>query len=82
MRCMVGKRDLRVLRDEAGLTRMDVMHALGLSSDTTVRNWETARNEPSLNASQWIVLCNLYGIAPQELADAVAQTQLKKEKTS
>jgi DNA-binding transcriptional regulator YiaG len=79
MHCVVEKRDLRVLRDAAGLTRMDVMHALGLCSDTTVRNWETARNEPSLTASQWIVLCKLYGVAPQELADAVAQTQAKKE---
>ena len=70
---------LRDLRKKVKKKAADVAHELGVT-ESSVRNWEKARTIPSLNPSQYVILLELYGTTPSELAAAFAATQRQKQK--
>ncbi len=59
-----GARTLRQLREESGLTQMEVATRLGVTI-TTVYNWERGASEPLGRHLQ--KLARLYGVSPFDI---------------
>ena len=59
---------LRVLRENAGLTREQMVARLGnrISISTLIR-WENTPMEPSMSRRDWYDFCNAVGVAFDEL---------------
>ena len=65
---------MKQLREKANLTRVDVAHYLKVA-ESTVRNWEVGRTEPTLSVPKTIELCRLYGVTLEELGQAVENSR-------
>jgi putative transcriptional regulator len=61
--------DMQVLRERAGLSRAEVAFRLAIS-ETSVRNWEAGRTEPTMTPKKYVEALRLFKCTPQELADA------------
>ncbi|MGK7920962.1 MAG: helix-turn-helix domain-containing protein [Trichodesmium sp.] len=61
--------DMEALRERAGLTRAEVAERLGIS-ETSVRNWETGRTEPTMTPQKYLEILEILKCTPEELAVA------------
>jgi len=61
--------DMQALRERAELTRTEVAYKLGVS-ETSVRNWERGRTEPTMTPQKYLGALNLFQCTPEELAAA------------
>ena len=61
--------DMEALRERAGLTRAEVAKQLGIS-ETSVRNWETGRTEPTMTPQKYLETLDILKCSPEELAVA------------
>jgi len=61
--------DMEALRQRAGLTRAEVALRLGLS-ETSIRNWETGRTEPTMTPKKFLEILKMLECTPTELANA------------
>ncbi len=61
--------DMEALRERAGLTRAEVADRLGIS-ETSVRNWETGRTEPTMTPQKYLEILDILKCTPEELAVA------------
>lgn len=61
--------DMEALRERAGLTRGEVATQLGIS-ETSVRNWETGRTEPTMTPQKFLEILDILKCTPEELAIA------------
>lgn len=70
--------DLSSLRKRAGLTQEQVAREMNLAG-STVRNWESGRNVPTLTPGQTRQLLELYKCSIAELEEASISSQSKRE---
>ncbi len=68
--------DMEALRERAGLTRSEVADKLEIS-ETSVRNWETGRTEPTMTPQKYRDLLEILQCTPKELAVA-SETSLSQ----
>jgi len=68
--------DLEALRERAGLTRAEVAIRLAIS-ETSVRNWETGRTEPTMTPNKYLEALRLFQCTPEEMATA-SQTSMNQ----
>lgn len=61
--------DMQVLRERAGLSRAEVAFRLAIS-ETSVRNWEAGRTEPTMTPKKYWDTLRLFKCTPEELAEA------------
>jgi transcriptional regulator with XRE-family HTH domain len=61
--------DMQVLRERAGLSRAEVAFRLAVS-ETSVRNWEAGRTEPTMTPKKYLEVLRLFKCTPEELAAA------------
>ncbi|NEN89980.1 MULTISPECIES: DNA-binding transcriptional regulator [unclassified Okeania] len=61
--------DMEALRERARLTRAEVADRLGIS-ETSVRNWETGRTEPTMTPQKYLEILDILKCTPEELAVA------------
>ena len=61
--------DMLVLRERAGLSRAEVAFRLAIS-ETSVRNWEAGRTEPTMTPKKFLDALRLFKCTPEELAQA------------
>jgi transcriptional regulator with XRE-family HTH domain len=61
--------DMQALRERAGLTRAEVAFRLAIS-ETSVRNWEAGRTEPTMTPKKFLEVLQLFKCTPEELAAA------------
>ncbi|NEP40441.1 MAG: helix-turn-helix transcriptional regulator, partial [Okeania sp. SIO2H7] len=61
--------DMETLRERVGLTRAEVADKLEIS-ETSVRNWETGRTEPTMTPQKYQELLGVLKCTPEELAVA------------
>lgn len=61
--------DMEALRERAALTRAQVADKLGIS-ETSVRNWETGRTEPTMTPQKYLDILEILKCTPLELAVA------------
>ncbi|WP_017319286.1 helix-turn-helix domain-containing protein [Mastigocladopsis repens] len=61
--------DMQVLRERAGLSRAEVAFRLAIS-ETSVRNWEAGRTEPTMTPKKFLDALRLFKCTPEELAAA------------
>lgn len=61
--------DMQVLRERAGLSRAEVAFRLAIS-ETSVRNWEAGRTEPTMTPKKYWDALRLFKCTPEELAGA------------
>ncbi len=61
--------DMQVLRERAGLSRAEVAFRLAIS-ETSVRNWEAGRTEPTMTPKKFVDALRLFKCTPEELASA------------
>lgn len=61
--------DMQVLRERAGLSRAEVAFRLAIS-ETSVRNWEAGRTEPTMTPKKYLDALHLFKCTPEELATA------------
>ncbi|MEO1372722.1 MAG: helix-turn-helix transcriptional regulator [Cyanobacteria bacterium J06635_10] len=61
--------DMQVLRERAGLSRAEVAFRLAIS-ETSVRNWEAGRTEPTMTPKKYWDALRLFKCTPEELAQA------------
>ncbi|ARV62293.1 transcriptional regulator [Nostocales cyanobacterium HT-58-2] len=61
--------DMQVLRERAGLSRAEVAFRLAIS-ETSVRNWEAGRTEPTMTPKKYLEALRLFKCTPEELAAA------------
>ncbi|NJM72166.1 MAG: helix-turn-helix transcriptional regulator [Scytonema sp. RU_4_4] len=61
--------DMQVLRERAGLSRAEVAFRLAIS-ETSVRNWEAGRTEPTMTPKKYLDALRLFKCTPEELAAA------------
>ncbi|MEL6457664.1 MAG: helix-turn-helix transcriptional regulator [Cyanobacteria bacterium J06621_15] len=61
--------DMQVLRERAGLSRAEVAFRLAIS-ETSVRNWEAGRTEPTMTPKKYWDALRLFKCTPEELAEA------------
>ncbi|MEM6751958.1 MAG: helix-turn-helix transcriptional regulator [Cyanobacteria bacterium P01_C01_bin.38] len=61
--------DMQVLRERAGLSRAEVAFRLAIS-ETSVRNWEAGRTEPTMTPKKYWDALRLFKCTPEELAFA------------
>ncbi|MEB3219226.1 MAG: helix-turn-helix transcriptional regulator [Nostocales cyanobacterium 94392] len=61
--------DMQVLRERAGLSRAEVAFRLAIS-ETSVRNWEAGRTEPTMTPKKYWDALRLLKCTPEELAQA------------
>ncbi len=61
----VGKKTLRELRDDSGLTQFEVAQHMGVTI-TTVYQWERGASEPY--ARHLLKLARLYNVSPFDIA--------------
>ncbi|KAF3887765.1 MULTISPECIES: helix-turn-helix domain-containing protein [Nostocales] len=61
--------DMQVLRERAGLSRAEVAFRLAIS-ETSVRNWEAGRTEPTMTPKKYLEALRLFKCTPEELAGA------------
>lgn len=73
--------DMQALRERAGLSREEVAFRLVIS-ETSVRNWEAGRTEPTMTPQKFLELLDLFKCTPQELAVAteISMTQRRKRR--
>lgn len=71
--------DMEALRERVGLTREDVARLLDIS-ETSIRNWETGRTEPTMTPAKYVAILNVYQCSPQELADATQKSSDRPRK--
>lgn len=62
--------DLRVLRERAGFTAVEVARQLECS-ESSIRNWEKGRTRPMMEVWQVFRLRDLYQCTEEELVQAV-----------
>lgn len=66
---------LSQLRAEAGLKTVDIAYHLGVA-ESSVRNWESGRNVPTLTFAQIRQLMQLYNSSFEELEEAIKQSMI------
>ncbi|MDB9513438.1 helix-turn-helix transcriptional regulator [Kamptonema animale CS-326] len=71
--------DLEALRERAGLTRAEVAVRLGIS-ETSVRNWETGRTEPTMTPNKYLEALQLFQCTPEEMATASQKSMNQRHK--
>ncbi|MDY6807297.1 MAG: helix-turn-helix transcriptional regulator [Cyanobacteriota bacterium] len=71
--------DMEALRERAGLTRAEVADRLEIS-ETSVRNWETGRTEPTMTPQRYQKLLQILQCTPKELANACGQSLDRRQK--
>ena len=70
---------METLRERAGLTRIEVADKLEIS-ETSVRNWETGRTEPTMTPLKYRELLELLQCTPKELALASETSLSQRQK--
>ena len=71
--------DLEALRERAGLTRAEVAVRLTIS-ETSVRNWETGRTEPTMTPNKYLEALRLFKCTPEEMATASQKSMNQRHK--
>jgi len=71
--------DLEALRERAGLTRAEVAVRLTIS-ETSVRNWETGRTEPTMTPNKYLEALRLFQCTPEEMATASQKSMNQRHK--
>jgi DNA-binding XRE family transcriptional regulator len=71
--------DIETLRQRAGLTRSEVAGKLEIS-ETSVRNWETGRTEPTMTPQKYHELLKILQCSSQELAVASETSLSQRQK--
>lgn len=71
--------DMEALRERAGLTRAEVANRLKIS-ETSVRNWETGRTEPTMTPQKYQELLQILQCTPKELAFASKKSIDRRQK--
>jgi len=61
--------DMQELRENVDLSRTEVAYKLGVS-ETSVRNWERGRTEPTMTPQKYLEALNLFRCTPEQLAEA------------
>ncbi|MGH1393521.1 MAG: helix-turn-helix domain-containing protein [Trichormus sp.] len=61
--------DMQVLRERAGVSRAEVAFRLAIS-ETSVRNWEAGRTEPTMTPKKYLEALRIFKCTPEELAIA------------
>lgn len=61
--------DIEALRQRAGLTREILAQHLDIS-ETSIRNWEGGRTEPTMTPSKYVVILEILKCTPAEFANA------------
>ncbi|MEY3867689.1 MAG: helix-turn-helix domain-containing protein [Microcoleaceae cyanobacterium] len=59
--------DMEAIRERANLSRAEVAEKLSIS-ETSVRNWETGRTEPTMTPQKFLEALRLFQCTPEELA--------------
>jgi len=72
--------DIQALRERAGLTRADIAVKLDIS-ETSVRNWEAGRTEPTMTPQKFLELLRLLNSTPEELAAATENSMNNRRKS-
>ena len=70
--------DMRDLREQAGLTILDVAHELKCA-ESSIRNWEKGRTTPKLEVWQVFRLKALYKCSERELEQAAQNSMAKSQ---
>ncbi len=65
--------NMKDLRQRAGLSAEVVAVKLG-KAHSTIRNWESGKSRPTLEPSEMVQLCKLYGCTLEQLEEAVKET--------
>lgn len=68
--------DMKQLRERIGLSTVDVAYRLG-KSESTIRNWDTGRQIPTLEVIEVPVLLEVYQCSLEELVAAVKESRAK-----
>ncbi|MGD1912856.1 MAG: helix-turn-helix domain-containing protein [Rivularia sp. (in: cyanobacteria)] len=71
--------DMQVLRERAGLSRAEVAFRLAIS-ETSVRNWEAGRTEPTMTPKKYWDALRLFKCTPEELAQASEKSVNQRHK--
>lgn len=71
---------MEVLRRNSGLTAQNVARQLDVA-ESTVRNWDKGRTEPSLKMWQVKALTEMYGCDLDDLVSAVKESRGKYEES-
>ena len=61
--------DMEALRERAGISRAKVAEKLEIS-ETSIRNWETGRTEPTMTPQKYVEMLRILQCSPEELAVA------------
>jgi DNA-binding XRE family transcriptional regulator len=61
-----------------GLTAQQVAQQVGVS-ESTVRNWDKGRSVPTLAASQFVTLTQIYQCSLADIANAVVNSRKEKD---
>lgn len=75
----IGLMDIEDLRERAGLTRAEVADRLEIS-ETSVRNWETGRTEPTMTPQKYQELLEVLQCTSKELAIASEKSISQRHK--
>ncbi len=76
---IIGIMDMEAIRERAGLTRAEVANRLEIS-ETSVRNWETGRTEPTMTPQRYQELLQILQCTPKELANASEMSLDRRQK--
>lgn len=76
---IIGIMDMEAIRERAGLTRAEVANRLEIS-ETSVRNWETGRTEPTMTPQKYQELLQILQCTPKELAFASEKSINQRQK--
>ena len=71
--------DMEALRERAGLSRAEVAEKLEIS-ETSVRNWETGRTEPTMTPQKYVEILGILQCSPEELAVASEKSISQRHK--
>jgi putative transcriptional regulator len=73
--------DMKQLRENAGLSTVEVAYNLGVS-EATVRNWDCGRTLPTFPINEVPKVLKLFNCTLEEVASAVEASRLKFNKNS
>lgn len=77
---------LRQLREQAGLTEVDLARELSIGERTVgiedICAWEETGEQPNLSISQLVALCDALDVTARQLADYLEATQLGEKNES
>lgn len=74
----LSEESLSQLRIKAGLRSVNVAYHLGVA-DSSIRNWESGRNVPTLTFAQIRQLMELYDCTFEKLEEAIKQSMMRDD---